>query len=428
MKRLFILILSLIFHLCGLTQTQKLKALTLGSTFPQIAIKGYSGAKDGKFRISDYKGKLVILDFWGVSCQGCVKLMPYMDSLQSRFKDQIQVVLVTGNTKEEVEKLLSRVKIHRPTIPMITEDKMLHQLFPHIAVPHHVWINGEGKVEQITEAYSTTEANVQATLQGKKLQLPLKSDLLDFDMMKPLWLEGGGRLNYHLQHYSYLMSRISEYPATIEGGIYDPSEKKMGIKMLNMPLMELYKTAHFEVYSNEVPDNLVVVEVKNRGRFYEPVSWSEKDSWKNENEFSYELAMPLGDPKKRFEIMRQDLDRYFNYEAHFEKRKVKCLVLTRFSTEDKFSSKGGKSFDKMAGDTIIIQNCPLSTSLVSRLKYAYRNTPLPVVDGTGYSGKVDLIIPGSLNNLTSVNNQLHHYGLDLSEKQTEIEVLVIKDR
>ncbi len=55
---------------------------------------------DGSVQLSDFKGKVVYLDFWASWCVPCKKSFPWMNSMQKRYADQGFVIVAVNLDKE----------------------------------------------------------------------------------------------------------------------------------------------------------------------------------------------------------------------------------------------------------------------------------------------------------------------------------------
>ena len=66
--------------------------VSVGDTCPEVELK-YS-MSDEVFKLSDYRGKVVIINFWGTWCSGCVAELPYFDAIATDYKDKAVVVAV----------------------------------------------------------------------------------------------------------------------------------------------------------------------------------------------------------------------------------------------------------------------------------------------------------------------------------------------
>lgn len=65
---------------------------------PDFTLKDLSGKE---VRLSDYKGKLVILNFWAVWCQYCKLEMPELNELDKELEKGQDAVLLTVDVQEE---------------------------------------------------------------------------------------------------------------------------------------------------------------------------------------------------------------------------------------------------------------------------------------------------------------------------------------
>ena len=69
----------------------------------------YSLVDDSKKNISDYKGKVVLLNYWATWCAPCIKEMPELNRLQSKYQDQgLTVIALSDEDKERLLKFASK--------------------------------------------------------------------------------------------------------------------------------------------------------------------------------------------------------------------------------------------------------------------------------------------------------------------------------
>lgn len=60
--------------------------------------------------ISDYKGKVILMDFWFAGCTPCLKDMKYFPQLLNRYKEDLVIMSVTIDPESVTQKLLSNKK------------------------------------------------------------------------------------------------------------------------------------------------------------------------------------------------------------------------------------------------------------------------------------------------------------------------------
>ncbi|HEY6984543.1 MAG TPA: TlpA disulfide reductase family protein [Rhodanobacteraceae bacterium] len=123
---------------------------------------------DGKPRsLAEWRGKLVLLNFWASWCGPCRDEMPLLDKTQQRLADQgLQVVGVANDTTAATRDFLAKVPVHYPILvddPDRGED--LSSLFgnDHAVLPFTVLIGRDGRVVA-RRAGNFTEATLDAWL------------------------------------------------------------------------------------------------------------------------------------------------------------------------------------------------------------------------------------------------------------------------
>lgn len=159
------------------------KTLTVGDYMPDAAITNILNSSSKKAKISDYKGKLILIDFWSTWCSSCIAGFPHLDSLQREFAGRLQVLLVNakkeGDTERGVKIVIDRMKSwsDRPfKLPVVLQDTSVSRNFTFRTIPHCIWIGSDGKIIAITGKEEVTAANIAKALTGGPFALPIKTN------------------------------------------------------------------------------------------------------------------------------------------------------------------------------------------------------------------------------------------------------------
>jgi thiol-disulfide isomerase/thioredoxin len=426
-KCILALVLTVLLNNTGRCQ---LPGLKVGDKIPNLYLGKFLDDPFSKLKISDIKAKLIILDFWNTHCTVCLTGMPKMDSIQKKFKGQVKIFAITYNTAKQVNQLFEKIKINKPGFPIIVQDSVFNSLFPHNGDPLHVWIDKNGVVIAITFHFNTNFETIDQYLNGVDPHLSRRWDF-GFNPDYNLVSEPNSALLALSTNYSVLFRGLNEY--TIETYIRVENER---IQLTNATLLTLYGLAYNnEVYGFSVDpfnirrNNRIILEVKNQVPFIPPSEESKLSDWIKNYVVSYELKFPDGNQNVKYRYMQEDLHRYFPFNAEIEKRKVKCLVLVNTSDQKFLKVKDSTSFPLMEykpDKSFAIQNMPVS-ALVAELIYSNPSLNVPIVDETNFKFNIDINIKSSLSNIESLKSELRQHGLDLVEKEKEIDMLIISD-
>ena len=100
-------------------------------------------------RLSDYKGKIVVLNFWATWCEGCRHEMPLLAKMQERYADQGVVVLGgsvdDSTTQSKIRPFGEQNRIPFPLLVGATTDQM-QKLQLGEAIPATAFIDRDGNV------------------------------------------------------------------------------------------------------------------------------------------------------------------------------------------------------------------------------------------------------------------------------------------
>lgn len=76
----------------------------VGDVSPDFTIDTYE-VQDGKFvvsnekfTLSEYKGQVVVLNFWATWCQPCKEEIPHFNELQENYSEDVKVVIINAET------------------------------------------------------------------------------------------------------------------------------------------------------------------------------------------------------------------------------------------------------------------------------------------------------------------------------------------
>ena len=96
-----------------------LQEMTDHSPAPQFTLPTLEG---GKVALNEFRGKLLMLNFWASWCVSCREEMPAMERLYQKYKDQGFVILGV-NIKDEKKSAISFVKELKITFPIAFDPK-----------------------------------------------------------------------------------------------------------------------------------------------------------------------------------------------------------------------------------------------------------------------------------------------------------------
>ena len=138
--------------------------LKIGDTAPAVERPDV----DGKPRaLAEWRGKLVLVNFWASWCAPCREEMPLLDKTQERFAAKgLQIVGVASDSAAATRTFLDAVPVHYPVLiddPAKGED--LSETFgnDHDVLPYSVLIGSDGRI-LARRAGNFTEAKLEAWL------------------------------------------------------------------------------------------------------------------------------------------------------------------------------------------------------------------------------------------------------------------------
>ena len=134
----------------------------------------------GNFKLSDFIGQPIVIDFWSTKCKPCLIELPAFERLQDEFEDLI-VVSVTIDTKEVLDSFLDtengsykliKTKLQGTKIsePLFYDawdiaELYIDKTYPNwhdyqVGWPQKFFIDGEGIVQSYTLGYAVSLGSI----------------------------------------------------------------------------------------------------------------------------------------------------------------------------------------------------------------------------------------------------------------------------
>jgi thiol-disulfide isomerase/thioredoxin len=151
----------------------------VGADAPELSVVGWT---DGQTRkLSDYRGKVVVLDFWGIWCSACLNGLPAMKELEAKYANRLDIVFLgihsAGTDMSQVKKL-QRLKDWKLVTGLdqgsdVVEGAVARAYGVHLW-PTTVIIDREGKVVFNTnlETFDAVTSFQENARVAKAMQLP----------------------------------------------------------------------------------------------------------------------------------------------------------------------------------------------------------------------------------------------------------------
>ena len=115
-------------------------------------------------RLSDFKGKYILLDFWSQGCGPCLASLPELEEIAEQYKECLHVVSITSDPKESWKNFSASKGLKGNNF---NDWQGAHGIFARYGVrglPYYVFISPEGKILTAWSGYG--KGSLKAKLEG----------------------------------------------------------------------------------------------------------------------------------------------------------------------------------------------------------------------------------------------------------------------
>lgn len=402
------------------------KSLHVGDKCPDFIFSELVNYHSSSARLSEFKGKAVILDFWFTQCAPCKEAMPKLDSLQKVYADDLQIIMVTYQDRKTIESFFKTSTPHKHIgLPNVVSDSLLRkEYFPHSGEPYQVWIDKDGFVKGFSGAEQTNSANIEKLINGYELDFDAPSfepnPKIRFGE-QPLMVSTYPDNMDDMLYYSFFGKGKKELAGTLNRPLPNKKSKTIRLVMQNVSFEMLYKEAYrFLVLRDNHPINIIRKDKSSKSYIADWQSFV--------NTYCYEIMMGDTSTMKLYKYMQVDLDRFFKVSSKIDTINVNCLVLlTTKDNNTRFREISNKRRERyFTDDSLIVKSIPVSAIVDFFNRENYFG--YPVINETGYvHDTFTFSIPRNIDDLTHIQKTLNSYGLDLSVEKRTLKVITIED-
>jgi thiol-disulfide isomerase/thioredoxin len=362
----------------------------IGSPVPDFPINIMTNEGLMKKNIKDYRGKVIILEFWATFCGPCIPATEHLEKIQRKMQKELKVFSITD---EERWKVANFVNKHPTSLSVVLDvDKSLNKLFYHQFMPHTVIIDTNGIVKALTSPEEITEEIVYLARSGVDLLVKTKAEFAPAG-------ESATALSTPAEDKSIYKVAISQFKEGLQSQINKKSEVEYEFVNCTVPM--IYQM----LYQSTKP------QLKERAC----LEVTEQTKYLLTENYQYCLSLKVPEPlKDRLgEIGMRHLEEVFAIKPKYETRtkKVYALVINKEGSKQDSLTRGLPSSNIQLRDFLKLLK---DTGMVD----------LPIVNESGLSD--DTIVFAQIpKEVGMVGESLGKLGFRLQQKTTETGCLVL---
>ena len=135
-----------------------------GKKPPELQVEGWLNTEGKEIKLAELKGKVVVLDFWGVWCGPCRAAMPHLKELYAKHKED-GLVVIGVHTTNQGEKMPDYVQEEALPWPVAVDaEKKTVAAFQVDSYPDYYVIDRAGNLRVADLANSELDRVVEALL------------------------------------------------------------------------------------------------------------------------------------------------------------------------------------------------------------------------------------------------------------------------
>ncbi|WP_164122747.1 MULTISPECIES: TlpA family protein disulfide reductase [Sphingobacterium] len=385
-------------------------------------------------KITDFKGKLTILDYWNKGCSSCLTAMPKLHKMSQQFKNQINVMAITNDDLESVKRVFERLKGGKYAfkLPTIYADTLFRSVFRFNSMPYVIWLDEDNNFLASTGSDAINQDIISEVLVGKRDNLN-KLAILDREQFQKIQ-ENSFKTNDLLKAENFLSVNIEGFnrskrvaesiPLKVDGRQTYYSVNKTLYELIKNNLLD-YNNLNDRIFiEDERNKRLIIAEhIKSKYLDYRQLSnlgqGKERIVADENNLFSIRLVSDVEiDLIKRKKLVLNTLETYFDISVRRENHDMEVLEIIDVP-------KPNTEMEKIK-DTLNESRVTTVGQLAKVCNLFFPDEPIMVInDFLPEDAPTNLIFNSSLS-FKEWCNTLEEAGFIIDLKKREIEVIMIE--
>ncbi len=133
----------------------------VGNRAPDFTLQTIGGKS---VTLSDFRGKIVMLNFWLASCGACRDEMPHIQSVFDEWPDE-ELVILAVNVRESATAVQSSIESQGLTFPILLDSKgEADQVYRAPYFPTTFFIDGEGIIKEVKEGRFRSQEEIESII------------------------------------------------------------------------------------------------------------------------------------------------------------------------------------------------------------------------------------------------------------------------
>lgn len=123
----------------------------------------FTDLEGNRVELSEFEGKLVLIDFWESWCGPCLQVFPSMQDLREEYPDEFEVLAVTVGLSEGPEEAKAFAEEHGYDFTWLYDENGLFEKLGGRGIPFKVYVNPDGELMEIEMGSRGREGDYNST-------------------------------------------------------------------------------------------------------------------------------------------------------------------------------------------------------------------------------------------------------------------------